>query len=79
MDAIATFTFATWGPRQADIYLGEFEDAFELLAKMPAIARLAGRRTRSERRFEHASHVIFFRETEGGIFIRRVLHKRMLA
>ena len=76
MDEIASFTFATWGPEQADRYLADFEDTFELLAKMPAIGRSFGQK--GGRRFEHASHVIFYREARTGIQISRVLHKRKL-
>ncbi len=78
MEEIASFTFATWGPEQADRYLADFEDIFELLAKMPAIGRLSDATLKHRRRFEHASHVIFYREVKAGIQIRRVLHKRML-
>jgi toxin ParE1/3/4 len=74
---IARYTQATWGDQQAQKYLHDLQAAFQLVADRPALGRRMTEST-SGRRIEHGSHVIFYRETAEGVFIRRILHKAML-
>jgi toxin ParE1/3/4 len=74
---IVTYTIRQHGERQADRYLVSLEACFQRLADRPLLARPANRLRPGYRRFEHASHVIFFTIASDGIHIVRVLHQRM--
>ena len=74
LDEIIRFTTRTWSEDQADRYQADLENAIDLLLQFPEM----GKRFRQYRRRDVGSHVIFYRPTETGIWIARVLHKRML-
>lgn len=76
--AIADYTLDTWGEDQVYRYLAGLEDSFELLAESPGIGRKCHGIRPGYHRFEHEKHVIFYRVDEGGVFISRILHERML-
>ena len=75
---IADYTLRTWGKAQASRYLGELEDCCRRLAENPALGRLCEEIRSGLRRFECGEHVVFYRKRGGGIFISRILHRRML-
>jgi toxin ParE1/3/4 len=77
IDLIAAYTNRAWGWRQTDRYLGQLEDAFQLLAKNPGIGRACNAISSGLRRHEHGKHVVFYRLKPGGIRIVRVLHQQM--
>ena len=78
IDQIAAYTGKAWGWRQADRYLGELEDSFQLLAKNPGIGRACDAISSGLQRHEHGKHVVFYRLRPGGIRIVRVLHQQMI-
>jgi len=77
LEAIWTYTSQKWGEDQADRYIDLLTHAFTELARSPATAptcdhiRLGYRRRRVER------HMIYFRVTNDGITVVRILHDRM--
>lgn len=75
--AIAEFTVETWGQRQADRYLDMLEARLALVADQPRLG--PGRPDLGDdiRAFPAQSHVIYYRPTENGIYVLRVLHYAM--
>ena len=78
LDEIAAYTRDNWGEEQLDRYLSELEDCFALLAQFSGMGRRFGAIGKGLRRHELGRHVIFYRETEGGVRILRVLHRSRL-
>jgi toxin ParE1/3/4 len=75
---IADYTVDTWGPDQAYRYLDSLDACFRQLAQAPEMGRPCNVVRQGYRRMEHEKHVVFYRVEEGGIFISRILHQRML-
>ena len=79
LEAIAAYTLDVWGPEQRERYLDMLERTCEHI--IPDHRRFA--RDVAERpgilRWRAESHVIFFRDVEGGLEIVRILHEHMLA
>lgn len=73
---IFLYGFETFGPKQAQLYKSELENAFQLLADNPRMGRLADSIAPGIRRHEHESHVIFYEFHGDGILILAVLHGR---
>jgi toxin ParE1/3/4 len=74
---IYRYTFENFGEAQADIYHDGLHDCFELLADTPLIGRDYSFLRPGLRRYEHISHSVYYRLTDIGILILRVLHQRM--
>jgi len=75
--SIYLFTLEEFGETQADAYLYALEERFEILAENPALGRGIAHIREGYRRYEHVSHSIFYRATDGGVLIMRVLHSSM--
>ncbi len=75
---IGDYTLHTWGKAQTARYLGELEVCCQRLADNPAFGRSCPSVQPGLRRFEHGEHVMFYRQASAGIFISRILHRRML-
>ena len=77
LEGIWKYTHGEWGREQAERYIDLLASAFQVLADSPMSApacdhiRLGYRRRNVER------HVIYFRVTDYGVAIIRVLHDRM--
>ena len=77
LESIWTYTVQRWGVEQASRYTDFLTEAFEELTLSPETApacdniRLGYRRRNVER------HVIYFRMTDYGIAVVRILHDRM--
>ena len=74
IEAIATYTFETWGERQAKLYLDSLAELFSKIAESPYLGR-----ERKEIRSgifsrNHQKHIIFYRLSEDWVEILRVLH-----
>lgn len=72
LEAIYRYTLENFGAARADAYFAALEETFRLLAERPHI----GRGFHEYRRFEHESHVIFYRPRRGGILIVDIFHRR---
>ena len=75
---IVRYTVDKWDAGQARRYLARLEAAFELLAQNPGLGRPCDFISDGLHRHEVDKHVIFYRETNTGVRIIRVLHMRML-
>jgi toxin ParE1/3/4 len=75
---IADYTLRTWGKVQAARYLGELEDCCQGLADNPDLGRLCDEIQPGLRRMETGRHVVFYRKRRWGIWVSRILHRRML-
>jgi toxin ParE1/3/4 len=77
LDGILQFTIRRWGSEQADSYIRELQDCFELLARRPMLGRAADHIRPGLRRFECGSHTVFYRVSSARVSITRVLHESM--
>ena len=69
-------TAKTWGIAQADKYDTGLESAIQLLADNPDLGRSCDDIKTGFKRFEHESHIVFYRKRKTNIFIVRILHNR---
>lgn len=67
-----------FGPQQADSYVDDLQNCFQLLADNPRLGRAAPAAGRGIRRHEHRSHVIFYEEAGDGVMILAVAHRHQL-
>ena len=73
---ILTESVRRWGWARAERYILELHAAFENLAMFPAIGRDVGYLRQGYLRFPYASHRVFYRKSDEGIVIVRVLHQK---
>jgi len=76
--AIGRFTRERWGDEQCRDYLTSLDARFHALAKRPRSGRACDDLRAGYWRFREDKHVIFYRITETGVDVVRVLHERML-
>ena len=76
---IARYTIEQFGIEQARIYRDSMIACFQSLSETPGIGRRVDHLREGYRRFDHRSHVIFYKRDGQDILIVRVLHKRMNA
>lgn len=79
METIWLYTFKEWGLEQANRYTDKLTEAFDQLAENPKIATPCDRIRKEYRRSQVGRHAIYFRQTDYGIVVVRVLHDRMLS
>jgi toxin ParE1/3/4 len=77
--AIYEYTFLNFGELQADKYTNDMEVCLNDISEMPFTGRDCSNIKPGIRRYEHQSHVIFYRVRESDIFIVRILHQQMNA
>lgn len=80
--AVYTYSFQLWGEKQAEAYLDFLDSVMQELANSPGIApfyeNLRNTRVYSVRwKNARNGHHIFFRETENGIYVMRILGSAM--
>jgi toxin ParE1/3/4 len=75
MRGIWRYSVATWSERQAQKYADHLFDAMEALAADSRLGRPADNISAGLRRENCTSHVIFYRRTDDGILVVRVLHQ----
>ncbi len=74
---IADYTIETFGVKQARRYRDGFNTCFQTLAEAPLIGRAADYLAEGLRAYPHRSHVIFYQQTDRGIYVVRVFHQSM--
>ncbi len=76
LEEIWLYTFRNWSPEQADTYHNAIVDAFEGLAVGEKTGRPVDVR---EGYFKYpvGAHLVFYRFSESGLVVVRVLHQRM--
>lgn len=77
IDGIWDFTASRWSVRQAEAYIRKIQLAIELVAGKPDIAHSCDHIRPGYWKYRAGSHVLFFRRTDGGIDIIRILHNGM--
>lgn len=78
MEAIWQYTFRTWSRSQADKYIDDLFDAFELLATNPAMGKKVYDVREGYRRLLLQHHLIFYRISDAGdVDIIRILNERV--
>jgi len=79
LEQIWVYTFQHWGLEQANRYIDYLTEAFSELAQFPNSAPTCDHIKQGYRRRIVESHIIYFRITDYGIAIIRILHERMEA
>ena len=74
---IYRYSYRTFGEAQADTYFLGLGTCLRSLADTPGIGRSAGIAVSNLLRHEHGEHIVFYQIEDGGIFVVRVLHRRM--
>ena len=77
LDGIWNYSVETWSAAQAERYLRQIADAFEILSADPRRGQDCSEIRRGYRKFATGSHVIFFRMNGGVVDVIRILHSRM--
>jgi toxin ParE1/3/4 len=77
LEAIWVYTTQRWGIEQASDYLDGLTAAFDDLARAPGTAPACEQIRPGYRRRKVGRHMIYFRITNYGIAIVRILHERM--
>jgi toxin ParE1/3/4 len=77
VDDIWEYTVEHWNIRQAEIYLRQIQRAIETVAAEPTIARSCADIRPGYWKYPAGSHVLFFRITDRGINVVRILPSRM--
>ena len=75
--AIWLYTVEEWGLRQADDYIDQLADAFQLVADQPLICHERTEFSPPVRIFHQAHHLIVYRIEVDTIWVIRVLHESM--
>ena len=76
--AILIHTKRTWGALQAARYMAGVRSFCTLIASSPGIGRKVEGKLPGLRKIEHQSHVIYYKQTQAGILVLRLLHEAML-
>lgn len=66
-----------FGLGQTEVYFDSLKSCLLLLSDNPELGRTASDIAHNYRRFNHQSHVIFYRAHQQDILIIRILHKAM--
>jgi toxin ParE1/3/4 len=77
LETIWTYTYHQWGINQANRYLDRLAKAFSDLAHAPMAAPSCDHIRRGYRYRHIERHVVYFRITDYGIAVVRILHERM--
>lgn len=71
------YTAGRWDAAQAEHYVQSLTQSLQLLADRPGIGHSIEDIRPGYRKFAVAAHVVFYRQTEAGIDVIRILHKSM--
>jgi len=77
LEGIWLYTLGEWGIEQAHRYTDELAAAFDQLARKPKLGTSCDYIRKGYRRSRVGRHAIYFRITDYGIAVIRVLHDRM--
>ncbi len=79
LQEIADYSLSMWGETQCLRYIDSLEQCCQRLAESPSQGRACNDLQPGYFRIEHARHVLFFRKSEDGVLIIRILHACMLS
>jgi toxin ParE1/3/4 len=77
LDDIWNYTLTEWGINQAEKYVRELWASLQRLADNTSISVDISQVRKGYRKSRVGSHVVFFKLTENGINVVRILHRRM--
>jgi toxin ParE1/3/4 len=77
LDDIWSYTELKWNTTQAESYVRQIAEAFEVIAAEPRRGRDCGDIRPGYRKYLVGSHVIFFRVTAAYVEVVRILHAHM--
>ena len=78
LEGILIYTLDRWGEEQAERYLQDLTDCFNLIAHNPGLGRTCEALFPNLKRIEQGRHVLFYRVEEKQVVIVRVLHQSRL-
>ena len=78
LEAIWLYTLEEWGLEQAIHYTDELTDIFAQLAVGPQLGTACDHIRTGYRRRRVGRHAVYYRTTDYGIAVIRILHDRML-
>ncbi len=79
METLWLYSLLQWGLDQTDKYIDDLASAFLLLATNPKLGAACDNIRTGYRKHPVLRHVIYYRKTDYGIEIVRLLHDRQLA
>jgi toxin ParE1/3/4 len=79
MQAVWLYSLKQWGTQQTGRYIDDLTEAFGLLAESPKAGTACENIRAGYRKYPVIRHVVYYRETDYGVEVMRVLHDRMLA
>jgi toxin ParE1/3/4 len=77
LDEIWDYTVKHWGVEQAELYVRQLETAIKSVAAEPGLGRSCDEIRAGYKKYTAGSHVLFFRQTNTGIDVVRILHRHM--
>ncbi|HSC76179.1 MAG TPA: type II toxin-antitoxin system RelE/ParE family toxin [Pseudomonadales bacterium] len=77
LENIYQYSIEHWGNTRADEYIREISTAFLTLAENPLLGRDCSDIRPEFRAFTVASHVVFYKPSNSGVAVVRVLHQSM--
>lgn len=79
MQTVWLYTLTQWGAQQTERYIDDLTGAFEFLAENPKTGKACESIRAGYRKYPVIRHVVYYRKTDYGVEVIRVLHDRMLA
>ena len=77
LDEIWNYTADRWGLDQAETYTRQLWKHIQAVADNPSLGHECEEVRAGYRKYPSGSHVLFYRLTDGGIEVVRILHERM--
>jgi toxin ParE1/3/4 len=77
LDEIWDYTADRWGLDQAETYIRRLWNDIQTVADNPSLGRECIEVRPGYRKYPSGSHVLFYRLTDDGIDVVRILHERM--
>lgn len=77
LDAIWNYTANRWGLEQAETYTRQLWSRIQAVAANPSLGRECDEVRAGYRQYPSGSHILFYRLTDDGVEVVRILHERM--
>jgi toxin ParE1/3/4 len=77
LDEIWNYTADRWGLEQAETYIRQLWKDIQTVADNPSLGQECAEVRPGYRKYPSGSHVLFYRLTDDGIDVVRILHERM--
>jgi toxin ParE1/3/4 len=79
IENIFTSSISNWGTERAELYLAKMHESFKNLAAFPDIGKDISQFRKDYRQCVYGSHNVFYRTTNHGVLIIRILHQKQLS